>query len=150
MAEEDNFDIDIYGGEEDSQAASHDVKEEDNTEELIIDDVDHSNEATNGTKKEEPSSDPAEDTQMGNQEINGTQDSGYQPKPSQQLTQGVKRKSPDDRPVDNNASTALFVSDLHWWTTDDDVRGWINAAECEDELKDITFSEHKVNGKSKG
>src|SRR5207249_4100996 len=65
--------------------------------------------------------------------------------------QGVKRKeAPDNRPVEQNATTALFISDLHWWTTDDDIRGWINQAECEDELKDITFSEHKVNGKSKG
>lgn len=43
-----------------------------------------------------------------------------------------------------------MISELNWWTTDDDIRGWTSQADCEDELKDITFSEHKVNGKSKG
>lgn len=63
--------------------------------------------------------------------------------------QGVKRKG-DDRPIDPGATTALMVSDLNWWNTDDDIRGYARAGHCEDELKDITFSEHKVNGKSKG
>jgi hypothetical protein len=75
--------------------------------------------------------------------------------PSQQSTpgpqQGVKRKeSSDDRPTDPGATLAVMISDLHWWTTEDDVRGWANQADCEGELKDVTFSEHKVNGKSKG
>jgi hypothetical protein len=63
----------------------------------------------------------------------------------------LKRKDgADDRYVDPGATTALFVSELHWWVNDDDVRGWTNQAQCEDELEEITFSEHKVNGKSKG
>ena len=75
------------------------------------------------------------------------------PTPQQRPQQGVKRKTSDgsdDRPVDPGATSALLLSDLNWWNTDDDVRGWIRDAGCEDELKDITFSEHKVNGKSKG
>ena len=64
--------------------------------------------------------------------------------------QGTKRKGPDDRPVDSNATCALMVDDLHWWTTEDDIRGWVNEANAEDELKEISFNEHKVNGKSKG
>ena len=66
--------------------------------------------------------------------------------------QGVKRKdsSSDHRPLDPGASAALIVSDLQWWNTEDDLRGWANQADAEDELKDVTFSEHKVNGKSKG
>jgi hypothetical protein len=73
------------------------------------------------------------------------------PIPQQRPPQGVKRKEgSDDRPVDPGATTALLVSELNWWNTDDDIRGWVRQAGCEHELKDITFSEHKINGKSKG
>ncbi|MBE3044211.1 hypothetical protein IMZ48_16900 [Candidatus Bathyarchaeota archaeon] len=67
--------------------------------------------------------------------------------------QGVKRKSEsnyDERPVDPNATPALMLSELNWWTTDDGVRAYARDIGCEDELKEVTFSEHKVNGKSKG
>lgn len=65
--------------------------------------------------------------------------------------QGTKRKETSDgRPLDAGATSALMISDLHWWTTEDDIRGWANDAEVEQELQDVTFSEHKVNGKSKG
>ncbi|EHK42908.1 hypothetical protein TRIATDRAFT_300923 [Trichoderma atroviride IMI 206040] len=43
-----------------------------------------------------------------------------------------------------------MISELSWWTTDDDIRGWLRRAACEKEIKELTFSEHKVNGKSKG
>ncbi|PTB70464.1 hypothetical protein BBK36DRAFT_1137135 [Trichoderma citrinoviride] len=75
---------------------------------------------------------------------------------SQQQSQhhGVKRKSeeqePNDRPIDNGATAAIMISELNWWTTDDDIRGWLRKANCEREVKELTFSEHKVNGKSKG
>lgn len=67
--------------------------------------------------------------------------------------QGTKRKQEEDddgRPVDANSTSAIMISDLNWWTTDDDIRGWLRKADAEDEVKDLTFSEHKVNGKSKG
>ncbi len=76
-----------------------------------------------------------------------SQQSGLQPGASQ----GVKRKEgADNRSIDPGATTAVLISELNWWNTDDDVRGWARQADCEEELKDITFSEHKVNGKSKG
>ncbi|OTA01641.1 hypothetical protein A9Z42_0019640 [Trichoderma parareesei] len=72
----------------------------------------------------------------------------------QQQHHGVKRKSEEhehnDRPVDNGATAAIMISELNWWTTDDDIRGWLRKANCEREVKELTFSEHKVNGKSKG
>ena len=80
-------------------------------------------------------------------------DDGHGPKSdiSSQHPQGVKRKEgSDDRSVDPGATSALLVSELSWWQTDDDIRGWARQADCEDELVGITFSEHKVNGKSKG
>jgi len=88
------------------------------------------------------------------QKIKSTDESGAGalniPKQAPQQ-QGVKRKGgSDDRPIDPGATTALLISELHWYNTDDDIRGWVNQAQVEDELKDITFSEHKVNGKSKG
>ena len=65
--------------------------------------------------------------------------------------QGIKRKEgADDRALDPGATSALTISDMQWYLTDDDLRGFAVKADCEDELKDVTFSEHKVNGKSKG
>jgi hypothetical protein len=67
------------------------------------------------------------------------------------ISQGTKRKSPsDERPIDSGATTALMISDLHWWTTEDDLRKWANQVNAEMEILEISFSEHKVNGKSKG
>ncbi len=162
--EEDNFDIDIYGdGGDDYQqdgVGDDNVKTEAPSEPT----------ASNVT---DPDPDPHSTTQPPNgkhvspdvklengtlqdvaQKIASTDDSSHNPvhMPKQApQTQGLKRQDGSgDRYVDPGATTALFISDLHWWVTDDDIRGWANQSQCEDELEDITFSEHKVNGKSKG
>lgn len=159
--EEDTFDIDIYGdgGQDYQQDATDDAMKVENSSE-------HSNptaaapDATTAFPSNEQNISPTVKQEHGHggndvaQKISSTDESApdpvHLPKQAPQA-QGLKRKDgADDRPVDPGATTALFVSELHWWVNDDDVRGWANQAQCEDELEEITFSEHKVNGKSKG
>jgi hypothetical protein len=163
---DDEFDIDIYGDTNTEQETEGTLKEDDEGD-MNIDGLEpvngHATE-TNGMREEEEHDDDSVDIKVTNdaqdrkmneqQKIKSTDESGADvltiPKQAPQQ-QGVKRKGgSDDRPIDPGATTALLISDLHWWNTDDDVRGWVNQAQVEDELKDITFSEHKVNGKSKG
>lgn len=143
--EDDNFDIDIYGdGGSYNANEQGDVKNEDS--ELILDAPDNAQQGSAQEGQQKAGNGP-------NAAANGMQ--GSEGRAQEQIPQetpvpqqGVKRQ--DDRPSDPDATTALLISDLFWWTTDDDIRGWINQAGCEEELKDVTFSEHKVNGKSKG
>ncbi|KAH8882722.1 hypothetical protein GQ53DRAFT_665453 [Thozetella sp. PMI_491] len=132
MAEEE-FDIDIYGD------AAADQREGKQDEEDY-----HGDSQNNGSGEAYDSY-----TEPGQDDMDEDQDhKGVSPNPPQQ---GVKRKEgSDDRAVDPGATSALLVSELNWWNTDDEIRGWTNQANCEDELIGITFSEHKVNGKSKG
>ncbi|KAH9206602.1 hypothetical protein DL95DRAFT_69375 [Leptodontidium sp. 2 PMI_412] len=163
---DDEFDIDIYGDTNTEHEAEGEFKKDDEGD-MKIDTLEPANGHTtdsNGTMKHEEEVDDdyvdikltnGQDSKMNEQQkIKSTDESGADslniPKQAPQQ-QGVKRKEgSDDRAIDPGATTALLISDLNWWNTDDDVRGWVNQAQVEDELKDITFSEHKVNGKSKG
>lgn len=170
-ADEDQFDIDIYGddGAQDyaqegpnegaGQASDPDAMTDSNTP----NNKSNNNATTNGGSQEDHKMQQederpqikAEPVSNGTQQIASTGESGghaqvQMPKQAP-IQQGTKRKEgADDRPLDPGATSALLIQELHWWTTEDDIRGWANQAECEDELKDITFNEHKVNGKSKG
>ncbi|KAF6237029.1 hypothetical protein HO173_004908 [Letharia columbiana] len=159
-AEEDNFDIDIYGdgGEDDQNQEPEDgMKAEESSDQTLQPSEPTSNAADHSSANDQRVNSDVKIEHEGNdvaQKIASTDESGSDPVqlPKQApQTQGLKRKDGvDDRYVDPGATTALFVSELHWWVNDDDVRGWANQSQCEDELEDMTFSEHKVNGKSKG
>ncbi|PWY82193.1 hypothetical protein BO70DRAFT_36320 [Aspergillus heteromorphus CBS 117.55] len=157
--EDDNFDIDIYGDGGGYNANDQgDYKPEDETKQedtdLILDAPDSTSPnqgdgSSDGTLK--PDSEAAgPHSEHVTQPDAASQPPAKETPAPQQAQQGVKRKELDDRPTDPDATPALLISDLYWWTTDDDIRGWIRQADAEDELKDVTFSEHKVNGKSKG
>lgn len=131
MAEAD-FEIDFYGDAGNEQQPEQQDGNQNNENDY------HDHEATNGG-----------DEQM-DERINNQHE--HNEKTADRTTnQGIKRKSEeDDRPVDSSATAAIMISELNWWTTDDDIRGWLRKAGCENETKELTFSEHKVNGKSKG
>ena len=154
-AEEDNFDIDIYGDGE-GELGTEDYKQEEDHK-LTMDDAQEGQQQSNkdvpAETEQEVVPDPEPSTNGASKIPNTdgvTHDQADYPKQAPQQ-QGVKRKdTSDERAIDPGATNALLVSDLHWWMTEDDIRGWANQAGCEDELQDLTFSEHKVNGKSKG
>lgn len=165
--EDDNFDIDIYGdgggynaNDQGDYKPEDDMKHDDS--ELILDAPEQQNNSgasqpsgATETAGKQNNFDGAGAGANGEQHVTHTDsNTQQQQQPSSETTpapqQGVKRKELDERPTDPDATAALLISDLFWWTTDDDIRGWVAQAGCEDELKDVTFSEHKVNGKSKG
>ena len=166
--EEDNFDIDIYGdgGEDFSQEAYPPVGQGSQIQQFdgpADKPLDHHHNHNSGHKPSDSmieATEKFEDSEKGSlgtviQKIDSTDppvSKSVQPPKQVPQVQGIKRKEGqiDERDVDVGATAALYVSDLHWWITDDDIRGWANQSRCEDELEDISFNEHKVNGKSKG
>ncbi|CAM0140659.1 unnamed protein product [Umbelopsis sp. WA50703] len=51
---------------------------------------------------------------------------------------------------ESHPTSALYVGELDWWVTDEDLKEPIMNVGIGAELKEITFYEHKVNGKSRG
>lgn len=126
MTEED-FEIDVYGDAE----GGHEQHNDEAADDFKHEEHEHEQHDENGDEN-------------GDEEMDRQQDDCPIPK------QGTKRKQDEEMPVDQNATSAVQVSELQWWDTEDEIRGWAATASCEDELIEITFSEHKVNGKSKG
>jgi hypothetical protein len=167
MADDDNFDIDIYGDD-----SYQDPNAQQDPTDILTDapapNVDanggaHSGSTTNNqnngdqTMKTEPSADSTNgDAQhdQSTQQIASTGGSTGNHEVHKQAPQkqGTKRKQAegDDRPTDPGATAALMINDVNWWVSEEDIRGWANQSGCEDELNEVTFNEHKVNGKSKG
>lgn len=143
MAEEE-FEIDVYGDE-------HGANEHADGDDSHTYDGEDSHDANGNANRDYQGQD--QDQGHRDDAMDDTYDHQRSPggTPQDRPQQGVKRKEgSDERPVDPGATSALVISELNWWNTDDDIRGWVRDADCESELKDITFSEHKVNGKSKG
>jgi len=176
MSDEDNFDIDIYGDGEDETA---EVELDDQisapaavppTLQLLTEPSAEDRQAQRLRVSRGPSEEVKGDQNTELPIDNASGSDGLQTEDQPQLSttveavrngttpskqalvqQGLQRKpGGDNRSVDPGASSALLVSEVQWWVTDDDIRGWAKQCECEDELKDVTFNEHKVNGKSKG
>ncbi|KAF2709453.1 hypothetical protein K504DRAFT_274505 [Pleomassaria siparia CBS 279.74] len=169
MAAEDNFDIDIYGDESNDFTEANqqsDVKQDDaimHTDSQLADSTDTIGEVKAGPTDEAAELDSGVPSGVVNGDAhhdNGTQQIASTGGSANALAlhkqaprqQGMKRKQGDDdeRPTDPGATAALMLNDLNWWIGEEDIRGWANQSGCEDELVDITFNEHKVNGKSKG
>ncbi|KAI0192814.1 hypothetical protein F4808DRAFT_362668 [Astrocystis sublimbata] len=142
MADED-FEIDVYGDanpdNDHKTEESHNAQAYESNTNITI---------ANGSNPPESVNNDSHHGSYDNRDHESHDEHGA---PTRQYQQGVKRKGEsDDRPIDPGATNCLLISDLNWWTTDDAIRGWVANAASEEELKDITFSEHKVNGKSKG
>ena len=140
MADDDNFDIDIYG--EDGPPEGNEKQEntsgfvDSQTQDEITGDgmiphhEDHNEEQEVATQ-----------TSIEPQETDQGQQSPFRPPNANANTQA---------PLDSDATSCLIITEMQWWTNDDDIRGWTNKCGHEDDLKDITFAEYKINGKSRG
>jgi hypothetical protein len=162
MADEDNFDIDIYGDEtgqenvntKESFEGNEDFNGNGSGQGNYSYDNNQESEAGGGTEgqfdQQNGSNSIKLETKTSSVTMDDTASSTTIQPSSEPLPQGVKRKGMDERQVDPTSTNAIQITELHWWITEDDLRGWCANAGCEDEVRDITFNEHKVNGKSKG
>ncbi|KAI9669034.1 MAG: hypothetical protein M1831_000626 [Alyxoria varia] len=137
MADDDNFDIDIYGDdgppegneEQENVSGSVGLQTQDGTqagdEMMAHDEGQHT---VNHTSIE------SQETSQGPQNPSGP----------------TSANANAQAPLDSDATSALVISEMQWWTNDDDIRGWANKCSHEHDLKDITFAEYKINGKSRG
>ncbi|KAI9140490.1 hypothetical protein BKA69DRAFT_1125584 [Paraphysoderma sedebokerense] len=94
--------------------------------------------STEGSTAKKANTGAAEDDVFaGFGEENGAASSYQQPAPATEYS--------------SNGPTALVISELHWWTNDEDLKSIATDATGDPKcVKDVGFFEHKVNGKSRG
>ncbi|KAH9844741.1 RRM domain-containing protein, partial [Teratosphaeria destructans] len=147
--DEDTFEIDIYGDE--PQAASEPAPVREDPKENGAANGSNGDVAETAIKQEASSATPA--PQQGTKrkaEDDGQNGDYHGNQQQQQQQQGYDQNYVDNRPLDPGAMPSLKLSELHWWTTEEDLRGLCAQAGAEDELHEVAFGEHKINGKSKG
>lgn len=71
-------------------------------------------------------------------------------KASEEVHTHQSEQATDARTLDQGAQAALKLSELQWWISEEDLRGYCAQAKAESELLELAFGEHKINGKSKG
>ncbi|KAG8624681.1 hypothetical protein KVT40_007748 [Elsinoe batatas] len=160
MADADDFDIDIYGDDRPEElvpepADQPPVESREDTAATGVRDYNDHDEAPVEPETEPGLDGAADDAMIRDAEYHESHDKKQTITPT--AGQVGLATADDDyqeesshREADPDALPALKLIEVQWWTTEDDIRGWANAAHAEDELIEITFNEHKVNGKSKG
>ena len=178
MADDDTFDIDIYGddaedgtqkGEVESyqqeEGANGDTYGYDGNQEDLYEDYrgeEYPAQAGAGGENDQTRSPTLSHEGPNEPPHHGTEEIQKPSTPS--ARQGTKRKAESEdygddeqrytkrnsQPAEPGATTALKLADLHWWTTEEDLRSFCAKAESESELKDLSLGEHKINGKSRG
>ncbi|KAG0763674.1 hypothetical protein G6F57_006212 [Rhizopus arrhizus] len=68
----------------------------------------------------------------------------------QQQQQQIPTSLTQLRGISNQPTSSIYLGELHWYTTDKDIKSLLEKANLIDHLKELTFFEYKMNGKSKG